>query len=221
MFSVDILISTSKKMLTPTEDMSNSAWPMLLTWSFLVLFDNLGFFCPIVELWPVLNPPNVVVDVTFGLIYLVTFQKVYLKPAAFVRYQILILHWYHLDPPAECPGRQEPCQLSTLHVSGSGTWHSSSLGHVSVHWPAGGTGHLVEAAEEVPDLHPPLAVRVEVESEPGPLPLLELLPLLAGAGTVTSQLSCRRNNIANASHFWRFESFFLHFTRPIFLTHLR
>ena len=54
-----------------------------------MLFDNLGFFCPIVELWPVLNPPNVVVDVTFGLIYLVTFQKVYLKPAAFVRYHTL------------------------------------------------------------------------------------------------------------------------------------
>ena len=158
MFSVDILISTSKKMLTPTEDMSDSAWPMLLTWSFLVLFDNLGFFCPIVELWPVLNPPNVVVDVTFGLIYLVTFKKVYLKAAAFVRYQILILHWYHLDPPAECPGRQEPCQLSTLHVSGSGTWHSSSLGHVSTQTLAS-TGRVAPGRSSGGSPRPPSTTR--------------------------------------------------------------
>ena len=81
-----------------------------------------------------------------------------------------------------------PGSVPAVHPPRVGVRHVAQLqlGHVSVHWPAGSTGHLVEAAEEVPDLHPPLAVRVEVESEPGALPLLELLPLPAGAGTVTS-----------------------------------
>ena len=127
MFSVDILISTSKKMLTPTEDMSDSAWPMLLTWSFLVLFDNLGFFCPIVELWPVLNPPNVVVDVTFGLIYLVTFKKVYLKAAAFVRYQILILHVCHVSPGSPRRVSWSPGSVPAVHPPRVGVRHVAQL----------------------------------------------------------------------------------------------
>ena len=84
-------------------------------------------------------------------------------------------------PPGSVPAVHPP-RVGVRHVA------QLQLGHVSVQtlWPARGTCHLVEAAEEVPDLHPPLAVRVEVESEPGALPLQELLPLPAGAGTVTS-----------------------------------
>ena len=80
-----------------------------------MLFDNLGLFCLIVELWPVLNPPNVVVDVTFGLIYLVTFKKVYLKAAAFVRYQILILHVCHVSPGSSRRVPWSPGAVPAVH----------------------------------------------------------------------------------------------------------
>ena len=89
-----------------------------------------------------------------------------------------------LPPSARAARIRASCPPSTCRGEARGT--APAWTRVSTLWPARGVCHLVEAAEEVPDLHPPLAVRVEVESEPGALPLQELLPLLAGAGTVTS-----------------------------------